>query len=182
MKYGRQIAIALLACLIAMPLSAKDKDEKAKAGAPEAYAKVSACRTLKVDTERLACYDAAISALDTAVANNEVYMVDKKQVRETRKTLFGLPIPSFGLFGEGKGDGTSDDEVNELVSTITQVKRNADGWVVTITEGSTWQQIDSADLALSPKVGGQVTIKKAALGAYKMNVGKQPAIKVKRII
>lgn len=159
-------------------LAKKDKTE----APPEAYAKVAACRQIAADAERLACFDAAMAAFDAALAKNEVYMVDKKQVRETRRSLFGLPLPSFGLFGDGKDDAEAADDVSELVSTIKSAKRTGDGWQVTIAEGSIWQQVDSNTLALSPKVGGPVTIRKGALGSYKMSVGKQPAIKVKRII
>jgi hypothetical protein len=154
-----------------------------KAGAPpEAYAKVASCRQIVADADRLACFDAAMAAFDAALAKNEVYMVDKKQVRETRRSLFGLPLPSFGLFGDGKDDNEGEDAVTQIDSTIKHVTSNANGWLVTIKEGSAWQQTDSTTLGLSPKVGGTVTIKKGAMGSYKMNVGKQSAFKVKRVL
>jgi hypothetical protein len=54
--------------------------------------------------------------------------------------------------------------------------------MITLAEGSIWQQMDGTVLALSPKAGGAAIVKKGALGSYWMNIAKQPAIKVKRVI
>ena len=117
-----------------------------------------------------------------AAAKNEVYMVDKQQVQKTRRTLFGLPLPNLGLFGGGDDDDDNkENQISELESTVKSASFNGEGWIITIAEGSTWQQMDFSPLALSPKPGMPVVIKRAALGTYKMSVRKQPGIKVKRI-
>ncbi len=150
---------------------------------PETYQKLSACRTITDAAARLKCFDEAAAALDAAVAANDVYMMDRKQVRETRRSLFGLPIPSLGIFG-GNGEPEAEDanSVRELVTTIKSASFNGEGWVITVEEGSIWRQTDGVPLALSPKPGMPATIRRAAMGSYKMNVGRQQAIKVKRVI
>jgi hypothetical protein len=169
-------------CILAVvtaPALGKDKKDQAP---PELYAKLSACRAIADNAQRLACFDAAAARLDAAVAANDVYMVDKAQVRQTRRTLFGLPLPNLGLFGGGDDKDADKNEITQIDSTVKSARMNAEGWVITIAEGSTWQQTDSKPLGLSPKSGMAVIVKKGALGSYRMNVGGQPAIKVKRII
>jgi hypothetical protein len=169
--------------MMAVATAAFAKGDRTKSAPPELYGKLSACRAIAEPTSRLACFDAAAAKLDIALATNEVYMVDKAQVRETRKTLFGLPLPNLGLFGSD--DGQADGDANRVVqldSAITSVGAGADGWIITIAEGSVWKQTDGATLALSPKIGMKVVIKRAALGSYKMNVGGQPAVRVKRVL
>jgi hypothetical protein len=167
--------------VVTAPALGKDKKDHAPA---ELYAKLSACRTIADNAQRLACFDAAAAKLDAAVAANDVYMVDKAQVRQTRRTLFGLPLPDLGLFGGGGGDDkdTDKNEITQIDSTITSARMNADGWVITIAEGSAWQQTDSKPLGVRPKPGMAVVVKRAALGSYRMNIDGQAAIKVKRII
>jgi hypothetical protein len=174
-----------LACLcvmafIATPATARDKQTKAP---PALYSQLSACRAIADSAQRLACFDAASAKLDAAIVANDLYMVDKAQVRETRRTLFGLPFPRLGLFGGGDDKDSADaNEVTQIDSTVTSARANAEGWLITIAEGSTWQQTDDTALGLSPKPGMTVVVKRAALGSYRMNIGKLPSIKVKRVI
>jgi hypothetical protein len=180
MTFGSKQLVALLLAVSASAAQAKTEPPKTL---PPAYQNVASCRTIVESAERLACYDKAVAALDTAVAANDVYMVDKAQVRESRKSLFGLSLPKLGIFGGGNDGEKSDaNEISELESTIQGVSGGSGGWLISIAEGSTWQQMDGVQLGLSPKVGMKVVIKRAAFGSYKMNVRGQPAIKVKRIL
>ena len=179
MRGVRQVLVASVAagsCLWASPALAADKKPPAP---PALYSKLSACRTITTAEERLKCYDDAAAALDLAVSRKDVIMVDKQQVQKSRRTLFGLPLPDFNLFGDD--DGPEEQKLTQIDSTVKSVSANGDGWRITIAEGSTWQQIDGTPLALAPKPGMAVTVKRAALGSYKMSVRKQPPIKVKRI-
>lgn len=146
---------------------------------PALYTKLTECRVIADGAARLKCYDDAAAALDQAVSRKDVILVDKQQVQKSRRTLFGLPLPNFNLFGDD--DGPEEEKLTQIDSTIQGVSANGDGWRITIAEGSTWQQIDGMTLALAPKAGMAVTVKRGALGSYKMSVRKQPPIKVKRI-
>lgn len=172
-----------LTILLAATASIALAKENTKAETPALYKQLAACRAIADGTERLACFDKTSAELDAAVARNDVYMVDKQQVQKTRRTLFGLTLPSLGLFGGGDDDNDgAEDQITELESTVKSASFNGEGWVITIAEGSTWRQMDSSPLALSPKPGMPVTIKRAALGSYKMSIRKQSAIKVKRVL
>ena len=50
-----------------------------------------------------------------------------------------------------------------------------------LADGSRWTQMDGKVLALSPRNGEKVVVKKGALGAYFLSVERQPGVKVKRI-
>lgn len=180
MNFGLKPAVGLILGLFASAAFANSTTPKEL---PPAYQNVAACRLIADSTERLACYDKAVATLDAAITSNDVYLVDKTQVRESRKTLFGLPLPKLGIFGGASETEAADaNEVEELESTIKAVGGNVEGWIISIAEGSTWRQMDGATLGLAPKVGMNVKIKRGALGSFRMNIGKQPSIKVKRII
>ncbi len=168
-----------LATLQSAPLSAKEKEG---ATPPSLYVKLAACRSLSDPAARLSCFDDAAAKLDAAVTSKDLYMIDRAQVRETRRTLFGLSLPNLGLFGGDKDDETAAaNEITQIDSTLKSVSSNANGWVITLEEGSTWQQIDGEMLALRPKPGMKIVVKKGALGSFKMAIGPQSSIKVKRI-
>ena len=126
--------------LFAMPAWAKDSSKPMPRS--EFLQKVVNCRAITDSTQRLACYDAEVARLDEAATKNEVYMVDKQQVQKTRRTLFGLPLPNLGLFGGGDDDN-EENQIAELESTVKSASYNGEGWVITIAEGSTWQQMES---------------------------------------
>jgi len=53
---------------------------------------VQACQNIKEDAARLQCYDRSVSALATANARGDVAVVDKQQMREARRSLFGFSV------------------------------------------------------------------------------------------
>jgi hypothetical protein len=51
---------------------------------------------------------------------------------------------------------------------------------VRLQEGGTWHQIDNNPMALRPRPGWKVRIKRGALGSYMMSVNNQPGVRVRR--
>lgn len=150
------------------------------AKSPEVMAKLSACRTVPGTTERLACYDAAAAAFESAIAKREVTVVDRERVREARRMLFGLEMPKFPFFGD-KNDDDKEERIDAIDAVVASAVQNGYGkWVVKLQEGGSWTQIDSAPLVGWPKPGAKVKIRRAALGSYMMRVEGQPGIRVKR--
>ena len=146
---------------------------------PPAFSRVVDCRAIADEGQRLACYDREVTQLQQATARNEIVIVDRDQIRKTRRTLFGLTLPNLAIFG-----GTDDeaDGVTSIDTTLTRVSETPDGkWVLTLQEGGTWVQTDSRELIEDPRPGSTITIRRAALGSYLANVQKQRAIRVKRI-
>lgn len=152
---------------------------KAKDGPPPAQ--VSAllnCRQIADGAERLACYDRAAASLGEAVAKRDLVVFDRESVRKTKRGLFGFSIPNLGIFG----DEDSEVEVKQVEGEIASIGLNSDGgFVFRLADGSRWTQMDGKPIALEPRHGDKVTIKKGVLGSYMLSVAKQPGVKVKRI-
>jgi hypothetical protein len=145
-------------------------------GTPPAVQQLIACRAITDSAQRLACYDRESAALDKAIATKDVVVIDKAKATATKRSLFGFSIPDFGgLFGGG-------DDVKQIDGTVTASGSNGEGgWTVKLADGSMWTQTDDTPLALPPERGDKVVIKRGALGAFFMELGKQPGVKVRRI-
>ena len=142
------------------------------------------CRAIAEDAARLACFDAAAAALQAAQERRDVVVVDRQQVREGRRRLFGLALPRIPIFGGGDDD--DDDNDQDAVHTVEGVVASAtqDGlghWVVTLQDSAIWTQVDNRPLALRPRPGQRVMINRAALGSFMMRVNNQPGIRVRRV-
>lgn len=145
---------------------------------PEAFEALVKCRALTDEKARLQCYDQATAALQQAAERHDLVIVDKKQMRETRRTLFGLDIPKLKIFGGGGDEG---DEVRSIEGTVLSAYQNENGqWVVHLEDGSTWVQTDHNMIALAPRKGTKVTVVKASLGSYMMRIGKEPGVRARR--
>lgn len=144
---------------------------------PAAVQSLLSCRSIADSAQRLACYDRAAQGFADAVGKKEVVVIDKARANEARRSLFGFSIPNFGaLFGGG------GDEISQIESTVQGVVENGDGsWTVKLADGSTWAQIDSTPVALPPRRGDRVVVKRGALGSYFVRLGSQPGFKAKRV-
>lgn len=165
--------------VFATALSAATAAEAADPPRPALLKNVVDCRSIADQAQRLACYDQAVAALDAAEARKDLVVVDRQQIRQTRRTLFGLSLPNLAIFGD------SDDEeegVSRLETTIAGVRQTPDGkWILALKEGGTWEQTDSRELSIEPRVGHPISIRRAALGSYLANVKEQSAIRVRRL-
>ena len=146
---------------------------------PESYSAVTRCRTIPDDAARLACFDDAVAKLDTAIDRRDVVVVDREHIRQTKKTLFGLSMPELNLFGGGGKDLDEISAIDGVIGGARMDENNA--WIVQLEGGATWRQIDSRPLALAPRRGSKVVIRKAALGSYMMRIDGQPGIRVRRV-
>ena len=182
-------AAAVLLALPAAGMSARPQDKPAAAGErPDLFRKLVDCRAIADNAARLACFDERVAAIDTAEQKRDVVIVDRAQVVEARKSLFGLSLPSLKIFGHGdsKEDKRADkaredaDDIVELDSTIKAASYAGDHWVFTLADGAHWVQIDGNYLS-EPRPGDPIHIRKGALGSYLANVNKQVAIRVRRV-
>lgn len=146
---------------------------------PAVIAAIVTCRALADTPARLACYDAAAAGLAQAIDRKAIYVVDKAQVQKTRRSLFGLPLPSLGIMGD---DSDDENKVVQLDGVIRGASAGFDGnWMITLEDGSVWRQVDASPLGHSPRKGDKIVVKRAALGSYKMNVAGQSAVRVRRV-
>ena len=178
----RQKPIFLVIALAAMTSSALASTTQPKIIVPAVYVTLAECRSEADAAARLACFDQASEKLELAIRAKEVTIVDKAQVEKAKRGLFGLRLPSLGIFGGGDAAGDNEgNQLQQIESTVTSAGGGPAGWTISLADGSIWQQTDGNTLALSPKPGMPVLVKRGALGSYMMNVRKQPAIRVKRV-
>jgi hypothetical protein len=115
----------------------------------------------------------------TPASINDVYIVDKASVRKARASLFGLRLPSLGLFSEDTSDTNTVTQLDGVIAAAVQ--EGYGNWRVTLQDGSTWVQTDEVALGMSPKPGNKVMIKRGLMASYKMNINGRSAIRVKRL-
>jgi len=147
-------------------------------GRPELFAKLVECRSLADPTQRLTCYDTQVGALDAAEKKKDVVMMDREQVRETRRSLFGFSLPNVGLFG-GKKEVVED--VGEIDSTIISAQPIAnDRWSLVLAgEAGTWET--SSPVKFDPRAGQKIHISKATMGSYLGSFGSNRGIRCRRV-
>lgn len=174
---GLGLSLALAALAGASAVSAQDSDTSS-APSSDYIAQLKACRVIAGETQRLACFDEAVSAMVAATDSGEVSIVDREDVRETRRSLFGFTMPEGGIFGSND----DEDDSSMLESTITDVRRlRGDTYVIAISEGSKWQMSNVPMRLRPPRVGDAVVFKRAALGSYFIRIAGQNGVKGRRI-
>lgn len=172
------ILIAALPALAMGPAAAARDTDAAKLDTPKIFKDLVDCRQVTDPGQRLACYDQKVAALEQAQQSRDIVIADKAEVREARKGLFGLSLPSIKLFG----GGSEDDEIKEIDAVAKSARQVGYGaWQFTLEDGATWQQIDSETVVFGPHSGSKIKIKRGALGSFKANIDGQPGIKVRRV-
>lgn len=135
------------------------------------------CRGKTDGAERLACYDAAASAMDQAEAKGDIVVVDREQARAVRKQAFGFTLPSLSLFERGE----KPEEIDHVTATIAVARTSPDGkWVLRLEDGAVWRQIDGEPPHRDPKAGMKVEIKSASMGSYLLSVDGQRSYRAHR--
>ena len=144
---------------------------------PETLARLMACRGVADSTARLACFDAAAGALNTAEQQGELVVMDRAQVNQTRRQLFGFEMPTLPrLFGP---EGAV--EIESIDSTLQSAALVGEGrWVFRLADGGVWRQIDSERVRFQNRPGQPVRVRKASLGSFLLTVGDSRAVRVRR--
>jgi hypothetical protein len=142
------------------------------------------CRTITDPTARLACFDRQVAAIEAAETARDIRIVDREELRETRRGLFGFSLGRLNIFGDGE-DGADErsnpEAVQEIETTIRQFTRNDIGKLVFVLEnGQRWVQTDTNTGGRSPRVGQTIRIRRAALGSFMASVEGRPGIRVRR--
>lgn len=177
MKY-RILLVAALAA-IAAPVAAQRRPTPAPER-PEVMTQLIACRAITSEAERLACFDRQVAALEQAEASREIAVVDRQQIRRTRRSLFGLTLPDLGIFGGDDDAGEDGAGVNEINTTIRSVGSGADGRMVyRLEDDSVWVQTEGR-IGRQPRSGEAVRIRRGPLGQFIANIGTRPGIRVIR--
>ncbi|WP_395331649.1 hypothetical protein WBP06_02820 [Novosphingobium sp. BL-8H] len=171
--------VMTLALLSPLPASAAKKAEETPPQ-PELFQQLMDCRAVTDSTQRLSCFDRQAAALDEATRKKEIVVADKQAVQRAKRGLFGFGAPVAKLMGFG-GSDEDKGEIKEVTTTVQSARHNANGWVITFADGSTWEQNDLNDFVLSPKPGNDARITRGALGTYFVSVRGQTALKMRRV-
>lgn len=127
-------------------------------------ASILGCLTIADDAQRLACYDAAAQAVSAA--------------EETRRQA---PVEAFGRSGDAVAAAAGIEALDRLSANIAQVFEGPAGKLVLILDnGQQWRQ-SQREMLPGVKPGDAVTIKKGALGSFKLTLERiRRTIAVKR--
>jgi hypothetical protein len=175
------LLLIFAALLAATPAPAAAQRRNAPPPRPELFQALLRCRAITDEAERLRCFDSTAAALETAADRREVAMVDRAQVREGRRRLFGLSLPSIPLFGGGDDEG-DEDRIETVEGVVASASQNGQGqWIVSLQDGAVWTQIDNRPLAVFPRRGQRVVIQRATMGSFMMRINNQPGVRARRI-
>lgn len=168
--------LALLACVTAIPVAAKEKDPSPR---PAQVQELYGCRDIADPTERLACFDRAVGDLATADSRREISFSDRATMKKARRGLFGFSLPNLGaLFG---GDDSEEEQVTSIDTTIKAVSMNGAGkYRLTLEDDAVWMQIDGMGTVYEPRPGQKIHIKAAALGSYLARIQGGRAFRIRR--
>lgn len=170
--------IAALAGLALMAGATSAAAQQSVAGNP-LVERVIACKKLPDEHSRVLCYDQAVDALSQATSTGSVVVIDKAEVRQTRRSLFGFSLPKMPLF---RGDTTQEEEPDEIEGKIASVRGlGHDKYLIVLDSGARWQTTEANAFGATPAPGDAITIKKGTLGAYFIKIGKGRAVKGLRV-
>ena len=175
--------LALLIGLTASSMALASGAAAADDAKPDPLAPLRACSQIAASEARLACFDAASKDLFTAEAEGNLSVVDREEVRQTRRKLFGFSLPDFGIFGRSDKAKEKDeaDEIEILNTTIASSRPTRDGLIFTTAEGAVWQIDNPPRRLMTPKAGQPVEFRKGTLGSYFIRINGQGGVKGRRI-
>lgn len=172
------VAVAVLMGIAAASSAAAARPiPKIAAATTGIVAELTGCKTLTDDAARLACYDKAAAKLEAATASGDVKLLDREDIRATRRSLFGFDLPKLPFF---KGDDSAKDTPEELDAVVKSVQAAGySKFVLTMEDGAVWQSTEP--LPRDPKAGAKVHINRGALGNYFMRVGSMRSVRAMRV-
>jgi len=139
-------------------------------GAAEVPPALKPCVAMRRDSERLACFDRAIAAIETGQPDDAA---------TSPENMFGTHA---GL--EPKPAANSDSERGELkqISSAVTFARHADDGmiIVTLDNGQVWRQQD-ADVTLTIEPGDAVTVVRASMGTFRITDKRGRSARFKRM-
>lgn len=158
--------ISLIAILLAVSATATSETLNAES--------VFACRQVVDDTKRLACYDEKIVALQPSIATQPAAVPDVVQTKEDTFGKSDVKLNQKALKRKDKA------ELKRMTVSVTKVNRNVSGQLVIYLEnGQIWRQNDS--IKIRKESASTASIKKAAMGSFRMKLDNSRTFRAKRI-
>lgn len=156
------------------------------------------CARISDDARRLACYDGLAGRVRQGTAVAVAPSPAPATAPETAAVLAPAPaaagaapvtaapvavdpVADFGLSDQARKEREPEKWVESVTARVTNVGQTAsDRYVITLDNGQTWVQSETNTRAiLAP--GDNVTIKRAALGSFKLSGPRSVYWRVKRL-
>jgi len=139
---------------------------------------LKACQVIADNSERLACFDAAVGNIVTASDEGELQVVDREDVRQTRRSLFGFNLPNLRIFGSDE-----EEDEDELFTTTIESVRYLSGRKARFTtaEGAVWEMKNIPRRLRRIEPGDTAEFKPAALGFFFVRINGQLGVKGRRV-
>jgi len=172
--------VAMAGAQIAFGQSRQIRPPKVTTNSSVLINSIERCRQITQAAERLACYDLAAGALVEATRSGQVRVIDRAQIQQARRSLFGFQMPKLSIFS---GNDADDKGADRLESTIRSVDQLASGkFRIVLTEGNAvWETSEDRLWFDPPKRGQKVVIKARPLGAYFLEINGQVGIRGRRV-
>lgn len=154
--------------------------QPSSAATAPAFQRLVECRNIADAEGRLSCFDREAAVLQGAAERREVVVMDQQQVRQTRRSLFGLSLPRVALFADDAfvGESGAPEQVEDTIRGFQESRERK--WIVRL-EDATWQATEVDDYQSTPRVGQKVVVRRGSLGRYIMAVEGRRGLSVIRL-
>lgn len=173
---ARRVPVALLLACGLVAGTAQAQDEAAP-GSAEYLDRLKACQQVAEDGARLACFDAAVGRIITASDAGDVQVIDREDVRQTRRSLFGFSLPNLGILGSN--EEATDELFTTTIASVRYTGRSSAR--VTTAEGAVWEMNNIPSNRRDFEAGDTVEFKEASLGFYFLRIDGQTGVKGRRV-
>ncbi len=171
---------ALIACAVLAASASTVNAQETFAEPTEDYLEaLKSCQSVTEDIARLQCFDAAVGNIVTATETGDVQVIDREDVRETRRSLFGFSLPDIGLFGGGDDDEEEDELFQTTIESVRYIGRR--GARFTTAEGAVWEMSNVPRRMRQIRPGDEVVFREASLGYFFVRIEGQTGVKGRRV-
>ena len=174
-RSSRIIGLIALAALVPASAPARPKAQDARSNA--LIQALAACRGVADEKARLDCYDQASARLAEAVDKKELVVMDRQEIQQTRRSLFGFSVPDIPLFrGE---DGKDSGKLETVIAGASRLEGGK--WQIRLEDGAIWQTNETRLNLSDPKPGQKIVIQRGTLGNYFLRIDGQRGIRGRRV-
>lgn len=149
---------------------------------------LSVCARIAKKDARLACYDSVAGAASQGAYTSSFGSASIRTPEAAPPPVPGAPsvaaAPGFGAeqIDRPLAQRRAEAGDNEVELAVASARDNGlNKWQINMTDGAIWRMTETQSNFRPPKPNETVTIRKAALGSYLMQVGKQGSVRVERV-
>jgi len=143
---------------------------------------LSVCARIGKQDARLECFDSIAEAARQGGGGSAPSSAPVPQTARPAAPATASPS-DFGAEAIKSPVGRQDnEETGEVTAAIAAARDNGLGmWQFDLTDGAVWRMTERVANFRPPAPNESVTIRKAALGSYLMQVGRQASVRVTRV-